>query len=682
MVASTTSEELGPWHDGELRMQQSAGVVEKMDAVGRRTIRDHLIEQHRLFFPQLPFVVLGAVDGLGDVWATVRAGPPGFLAAPDPKHLDVTIARDFSDPAERGMDDGAGIGLLGIELHTRRRNRLNGVIRRDRPGRFRVTVEQSYGNCPQYIQIRDLAFVQEPGASGGAEPTRIKRLEGSTADLVRNADTFFVASYVNDEGQQHVDVSHRGGRSGFVRLDDDGGLTIPDFAGNLFFNTLGNFVLNPKAGLAFVDFNSGDLLQMTGDAEVILDAPDIAAFQGAERLWRFHPRQIIVRAGALPLRWNFSGGWSPNSLLAGDWQRAAIRLQAAEKANEWRIFRVARVVDESRIVRSLCLEPTDGAGIVVHRPGQHLPIRVTVDGEPKPLLRTYTLSLAPSDEAYRISVKREGRVSRILHELKVGDAIEVRAPAGSFTIDAAEPRPAVLLAAGIGITPMLAMLRHIVYEGARTRYTRRTWLFYSARSKDDRAFDIELSKLVEAAGGAVRLIRFLSDPQGAETGDFDVIGRVDATAIALIVPLDECDFFLCGPGAFMQSVYDGLLDLNVADERIHAEAFGTVGLHRSRSRQIPREQRLTAAKRPVSVAFAKSGTNAIWKPGSGSLLELAEAAGLQPEFQCRMGSCGTCRTRLLKGAVVYETQPAADVDDAHALICCALPADSALALEL
>lgn len=663
-------------------MQQSAGVVEKMDAVGRKMVRDHLIEQHRLFYPQLPFVVLGAVDAGGDAWATVRAGSPGFLGSPDPKCLDVNLMRDVSDPAERGMDDGEGIGLLGIELQTRRRNRLNGTIRRNRPERFRIAVEQSYGNCPQYIQVRDFTFARDPNTAGPVAARVLPRLEGKAADLVRNADTFFVASYVTDGcGHRQVDVSHRGGRAGFVRLDDDGGFTIPDFAGNLFFNTLGNFLLNPKAGLVFVDFESGDLLQMTGNAEVILDAPDIAAFQGAERLWRFRPRQIVHRTGALPLRWKFSGGWSPNSLLTGDWDRAAKRLEAEQKASEWRVFRIAKVSDESQIVRSLVVEPIDGAGIAAHKPGHYLPIRVAVPGEPKPLIRTYTLSLAPSDEAYRISVKRDGRVSSFLHELRVGDKIEARAPAGSFTIDAAEPRLAVLLAAGIGITPMLAMLRHIVYEGRRTRRTRPTWLFYSAHSKRERAFDLELSSMVEAAAGAVRLIRFLSDPQGAGPGDYDFVGRLDTTILASMLSVDACDFFLCGPSAFMQALYDGLRKLNVPEERIEAEAFGAFGLRR-RFAQTSSGKEIVGSNTPARVTFARSKMTAIWTPESGSLLELAEAQGLLPEFQCRAGFCGTCRTRIVEGAVAYDVQPSFEIDPGHALICCAKPAGCDVSLEL
>ncbi|HEY0342264.1 MAG TPA: pyridoxamine 5'-phosphate oxidase family protein, partial [Steroidobacteraceae bacterium] len=129
------------------------------------------------------------------------------------------------------------------------------------------------------------------------------------------------ASYADLEGdKRQVDVSHRGGKPGFVKVDRDDMLTVPDFAGNQFFNTLGNFLVNPRAGLVFVDFDNGDLLQLSGDARVVLEDPDIATFEGAERLWRFTPRQIVHRAEALPLRWTFEpDGWSPDSLRTGHW---------------------------------------------------------------------------------------------------------------------------------------------------------------------------------------------------------------------------------------------------------------------------------------------------------------------------------------------------------------------------
>jgi hypothetical protein len=315
-----------PWHAGEIAMQRTAGIAEKLAARGN-LLRDHLIDQHRQFYPQLPFIVAGAVDRAGDAWATILSGKPGFLHAPDPTHLSIATARDSNDPADKGMEDGDAIGLLGIELHSRRRNRLNGLVRRHSPGSFDVVVHQSFGNCPQYIQLREFAFVRDPAARTSQSPRALERLDERARALIVEADTFFVASYIDRaDGGREVDVSHRGGKAGFVRLDDDGALTIPDFSGNRFFNTLGNILANPKAGLLFVDFESGDLLQLSGNAEVILDSPEIATFQGAERLWRFQPRHILYRPDALPLRWTFpQDGWSPQSLRTGRWREPSTR---------------------------------------------------------------------------------------------------------------------------------------------------------------------------------------------------------------------------------------------------------------------------------------------------------------------------------------------------------------------
>ena len=313
-----------PWHAGEKAMQHSVGVTERMDEVGGRVIRDHLPEQHRQFYPLLPFVVLGAVDPEGRPWATLRAGTPGFLQSPDAASLRVIATRDDQDPAERGMENGDAVGLLGIQLQTRRRNRLNGSIRRRDAASFDIGVAQSYGNCPQYIQRRAPAFTRDPSAASDIAPVTLERLDDRARQIIRGADTFFVASYYDagaGAGARQVDVSHRGGKPGFVRLDDDGVLTVPDFAGNMFFNTLGNLLLNPRAGLVFIDFETGDLLQLSGSAELLLDSPEIASFDGAERLWRFRPQRIVYRAAALPMRLSREiGGESPNSLRTGSWE--------------------------------------------------------------------------------------------------------------------------------------------------------------------------------------------------------------------------------------------------------------------------------------------------------------------------------------------------------------------------
>ena len=683
----------GPWHEGEIHMQQLVGVETKMAEMGKRVLRDHLIDQHRQFYPQLPFAVFGTVDDAGDVWATLRANHPGFLNSPDPHHLSVNIPRDATDPADAGIGDGTAIGMIGIELHTRRRNRMNGTIAHSSDDHFTIEVGHSYGNCPQYIHLRDFEFIRDPLAPAASSPETSAELDERARAIIAAADTFFVATYVDRAGKKReVDVSHRGGKAGFVHIDADGTLTIPDFAGNLFFNTLGNILTNPKAGLIFTDFNTGNVLQITGDADVIVEGPEIAAFQGAERLWRVFPRKVVFRDSALPIRWrDQADGASPNSLLTGDWESAARNLAAIEAAKSWRPFKIARITEETHLIKSFHLEPADQNGTLPNKAGQHLPIRVQIPGTDTPLIRTYTLSNGPSDDTYRISVKREGVVSSHLHDtLRVGDVIEARAPAGEFHLDADAKRPVVLMAGGIGITPVISMLRHIVYEGLRTRGFRPTWLFYSARSLTDRAFDSEIIELVKAAQGNIRLVRVLADADGAEPRkDYEASGHIDMNLLRSLLPFDDFDFYLCGPPPFMQAMYDGLRGLNITNNRIHAEAFGPASLQRSLDANDQLPELAPASPKATQVEFAKSGQTAIWQPDADkTLLELAEDAGLAPEASCRGGNCGTCRTKILQGHVTYKTQPSAAVKPDEALICCAVPAasetddDAPLILEL
>ena len=382
-----------PWHAGEKQLQAHVGVAERMEAFGRRVIRTGMPDQHRTFYQQLPFMLYGAVDADGKPWASIIEGEPGFAHSPEAGTLQFGSLPSADDPAQ--LSNGAAIGLLGIELHTRRRNRINGRIHSMTAGGFGVSVEQSFGNCPQYIQLRQFRSVPLADPS-----TRIAQqldgLDDAARSMIAGADTFFVASYVDVDGQRSVDVSHRGGQSGFVQVEGNR-LTIPDFAGNLFFNTLGNLLLNPRAGLLFIDFNSGDLLQLSGRTEIILEGPQVEAFQGAERLWTFEVESVVRRPAALALRWRFDGV-SPTSLLTGTWEQARARLQAQALGDQWRPLQVVRIEAESHNIRSIYLQPADDAGFPIFRAGQHLPLRFNIADEVH--IRTYSLSSAPSDDFF------------------------------------------------------------------------------------------------------------------------------------------------------------------------------------------------------------------------------------------------------------------------------------------
>lgn len=671
-----------PWHAGERQLQERAGVAERMETYGRKVIRTYMPDQHRTFYQQLAFIVIGAVDAQGVPWASLLDGPPGFMQSPDPEHLIVHNSSDANDPLASALQPGAAVGMLGIELHTRRRNRINGRIDTTTDSGFSVTVEQAFGNCPQYIQLRQFERVARPPSSA----QHMTSLDEAAEALIAGADTFFVASYVdldNDPRQRSVDVSHRGGQPGFVQVDGNV-LTIPDFAGNLHFNTLGNFVINPKAGLLFIDFNTGDVLHVSGRVELLLDEPKIRAFQGAERLWQVHVQQVVRRPAALGIRWKFEG-FSPTSLLTGTWAQTDARMQADALRDTWRRLRVARIEDESLRIRSFYLEPVDDVGLALFKAGQHVPLRFSLAGQTTPVIRTYSLSSAPSDGFYRISVKREGVVSSYLHDqVRVGDLLEARAPQGHFIVVADERRPLVLLAAGVGVTPLLSMLREVIYEGKRSRRTRPTWFVQSARHLADLPFREELARLVSDAGEPIRALRLLSQPESEaiEGEDFELAGRINIDLLKAWLPFDDFDFYLCGPTSFTQGLYDSLRALHIQDERIHAETFGPSTLKRSRDLQAAAFVQPPPASESVPVLFEHSAKEARWEPGGGSLLELAESRGLTPEYSCRGGSCGTCKTRLISGQVHYPIPPPELPEAGEVLICCSVPAKGPVVLDL
>ena len=328
---------MSPFHTGELQAQDRMGVREKIGRVAGRRIRDHMPEQHREFYAALPFIVLGTVDDHGQPWASIVAGRPGFMSTPDPRSLDINAEPLFGDPLHGTLKPGTPIGLLGIQPETRRRNRLAGRVRSAGPEGISIAVDQAFGNCPQYIQSRTVELRPEIDTPQKKRPvTHSDRFDPEVRNLIKRSDTLFITSAYSDEtgaATQGADVSHRGGKPGFVRVEDDRTFVFPDFSGNLHFNTIGNILLNPKTGFLFVDFDSGDLVYMTGQAEIIWDGAEVESFAGAERLIRFHAESVIRVDDSLPLRFRFEE-YSPMLERTGSWhflsQPGFVRLPAAD----------------------------------------------------------------------------------------------------------------------------------------------------------------------------------------------------------------------------------------------------------------------------------------------------------------------------------------------------------------
>lgn len=304
--------ETGPFHRGELIAHALAGTGTP-GAVG---IRPFMPDQHREFFALLPYLFVATTDAEGWPVATVLTGPTGFVQSPDPVTLTVEARPRAGEPGAGLFVAGRPFGALGLDFATRRRNRANGRITAAGEDGLTLQVLQSFGNCPLYIQTR--AVGTAPASSAPAEAIAFPTPE-ALAQIAR-ADTMFVATNAAGENGG-VDISHRGGLPGFVKAAGDV-LTVPDFRGNRFFNTLGNLLLDPRAALLFVDFETGDLLHLQGRVEIDWEPPPEGWPEGVQRQWRFKVERAWRRPAALPLRWTF-GDYSPVTLATRAWNVAA-----------------------------------------------------------------------------------------------------------------------------------------------------------------------------------------------------------------------------------------------------------------------------------------------------------------------------------------------------------------------
>ena len=396
-----------------------------------------------------------------------------------------------------------------------------------------------------------------------------------------------------------------------------------------------------------------------------------------------HPASQLERALRIPA---LSSGWrsSFRSLLdRPESTRAAGGnpglTPAAGPPPAWAGFRPLRVSAKTREtvnVTSLMLEPIDGRPLAPALPGQFVALRLRPKPDAPPLLRSYSLSGVPSDATYRISVKlNPGGVAGayIQDGVQVGDLIEVSAPRGSFTLQPGD-NSVILLSAGIGVTPVLAMLHAL----AAALSQREVWWIHGAHDGGEQSFAEEVRACLKALPRSHRHIRY-SAPRADDRRavDFDAPGRVSASVLQELGSVSrDADFYMCGPPAFMTGLMVGLTAWGVAANRIHSELFGagpvfTPGIAASQPKaaHVP----LGAVGAGPLVSFARSGLNVRCGPDFQSILELAEACDVPVRWSCRTGVCHSCETALIAGSVEYPIEPVEPPADGNVLICCSKP---------
>jgi ferredoxin-NADP reductase len=344
--------------------------------------------------------------------------------------------------------------------------------------------------------------------------------------------------------------------------------------------------------------------------------------------------------------------------------------------------------DGNREICSFYLAPLDGKPLPAFRPGQFLTFKLSLEDEltsqPKSVVRCYSLSDAPRNDNYRISVKRvpapadrpelpPGLSSNFFHDrVQPGSRLLVKAPSGHFHLMKEEPLPMVLIAGGIGITPMLSMLNSVLQHGS----DREVWLFYGVRNGDEQMMKGPLQALARTHANFHLHVCYSAPREGDSEGDdYQHSGRVDLALLRATLKMKRYQFYVCGPRAMMESIVPGLVEWGVASGDIYYESFGPATL----TKQVKTAAQTTGAT-PISVTFSRSGKSMLWDPAAASLLEFAEANDVEVESGCRAGSCGSCQTAVARGEVDYTQEPDVDVAPGHCLLCISIP-KSDLTLE-
>ena len=385
-------------------------------------------------------------------------------------------------------------------------------------------------------------------------------------------------------------------------------------------------------------------------------------------------RKMVVREETTALR---SFREATSDLLT---QAQTGKMPEADSWSGFRKFYIHKRVDEADGITSFYLRPYDGKPVPRYLPGQHLTFRLQIPGNPKPVVRCYSLSDAPiHDNQYRVSIKRlgappgsegipEGLGSCFFHDnLEVDRIVDVKAPSGNFYLDMTDKRPAVLIAGGIGLTPMLSMLNTIAY----TKSKREVWFFYAVMDKRQHVMPAHLKRLAREHQNINIVICYAEPTRSCVKGrDFHYRGRINRRLFQGLLPSKDCQFYMCGPPPMQDALIKDLSEWGVAEKDIKWESFGK---RKGKKPAAPTVGDNVQRVEPIEIVFARSGKVGKWTSEEETVLDVAEAAGVVMDSGCRAGQCGTCATAVKQGSVRYLEEPGTQPPPGTCLTCMAIP---------
>jgi ferredoxin-NADP reductase/MOSC domain-containing protein YiiM/ferredoxin len=486
-------------------------------------------------------------------------------------------------------------------------------------------------------------------------------VEGLGDDATCVGDRYQIGSAIFEVSQPRVTCYRVGIRMNDPRIP---ALLVSHHRPGFYFRVLQEGEV--QAGDDIIKLSSGPEQMTVADIDALLYLPG-------------QTRQGLLRALRVPA---LSPGWqgSLQALLNEGPGSGNAGLGVTSPPPAWSGFRqlaVTAVARESDSVISICLEDPTGSPLPAARPGQYLTLRVQPDQRQRTVLRNYSLSGPPGADFYRVTVKREhgGAASGYLHtRLAVGDQLDVAAPRGTFILDETHS-PVLLISAGIGATPVLAMLQLLAQE----RSDREIWWLHGARNGLEHSFATETRDLVASLPNAQAHVYYSHPmPNDLEGRDFDSAGRLTASVLAKLKPPYDAEAYLCGPATFMDDISAGLAALAFSASQIHTEPFGPAASQTPGIAATPTRAPHPPAGEPgngPTIAFARSNLAIPWNSDYGTLLELAESCDVPVRWSCRTGVCQTCETTLIAGNVDYSPDPVEPATDGSVFICCSQPRD-------